>query len=162
MNAPPSRHFRRKTHPTPRRLDWAFDQDVGSSAGKMILCVICRFGNSKGTCFASIPKIAAVANCQEATVRKWLKDFQARGWLVELDSAGRSTRTFAIAPDGINFDIPEAAEPSSTPGENNTENPKNQDFNLSSRSAGGRQLGAQIPVEFSAWEALEFLKGKRQ
>lgn len=162
MTAAPLHHVRRSTSRTPRRLDWAFAQDVGSSTGKMLLCVICRFGNGKGTCFASISKIAATANCQEATVRKWLKVFLARGWLVELSGEGRSTRTFAIAPEGIKFDIPESAETLFTPGESDTQNPKNQNLNLSSRSPGVRQLRVQIPSELSPWEAIEFLKRKRQ
>lgn len=158
MSATWVKSAKRKDNLSPRRLDKAFDQEVGSSTGKMILCVICRFGNETGKCFASIPKIAAQANCKEVTVRKWLKEFLVRGWLVELPSNGRCTRTFAVKLGSPNSNTPDPSKTVATPVKNDPQNPKNQNMKSSCSSLPAPQLGRSIPADLSPWEMIPFLR----
>jgi hypothetical protein len=147
-------------HSPYRPLDWAFEQDVGSSAGKMILCVICRLGNKTGQCFASIPKIAAAANCEEATVRKWVKDFLARGWLKERGVPGRCTRTFVIIIGDAENGTGHLAETAGSPAECVTQNPLNPESKPCRRSIAGRQHGLTIPPDATLEEVLKFYRSE--
>lgn len=130
-------------------------QTVGSATGKMILCVMFRFGNQSGVCFATIPTIAREANCQEAAVRRWIKVFVGSGWLIEMPKRPRGVRSFKLnieADDTVTGDLTIS---SSTTPETATQNPKNQNLNLPRRNPPeGRPRGPIIPPNATTLEAI--------
>lgn len=85
-----------------RLLDWAFSLKVGNATGKMILCIMARFANGSGVCFAAISTIATTADCQPAAVRSWIKKFLVLGLIEEMPKkSGYCTRRFIVNPGAI-------------------------------------------------------------
>jgi hypothetical protein len=151
---PQSRSFPTNNRP----LDQAFKQTVGSATGKMILCVMFRFGNQSGSCFATIPTIAREANCQEAAVRRWIKIFVSNGWLIETTKRPRGVRTFTLNIEGNDTVTGDLTVSSSTTHETVTQNPKNQNLNPRRSSPLAPRLGHVIPASLSPWEVIPFLR----
>ncbi len=154
----PSRLHSRSMRSNNRPLDQAFMQTVGSATGKMILCVMFRFGNQSGFCFATIATIAREANCQEAAVRRWIKIFMGSGWLLEMPRRPRGVRSFKLNIEGDDTVTGDLTESSPTTLETVTQNPKNQNLNSSFRSPAAQQLGEFIPLSLSPWEVVMFLR----
>ena len=138
-----------------RPLDQAFMQTVGSATGKMILCVMFRFGNTSGYCFATIATIAREANCREAAVRRWIKNFVTNGWLIEMPRRPRGIRSFRLNIEGDDTVTGDLTKSSSTTPETVTQNPKNQYLNPPRRNPPeGRPRGPIIPPNATTLEAI--------
>jgi hypothetical protein len=82
-------------------LDWAFEQQVAGATAKAVLLVIAKHANNDGVCFPSCKTIAALACCNEKTVRRLLAKLEAKKLLLRKRrwrTDGRRTTDLLVLP----------------------------------------------------------------
>ena len=60
-------------------MRWASEQQAGASINKLLLLLLGNYADQNYECFPSIGKLAKMAEASESTIRRSLRDLEARG-----------------------------------------------------------------------------------
>ena len=60
-------------------MRWASEQQAGASINKLLLLLLGNYADQNYECFPSIGKLAQMAEASESTIRRSLRDLEARG-----------------------------------------------------------------------------------
>lgn len=60
-------------------MRWASEQHAGASINKLLLLLLGNYADQNYECFPSIGKLAKMAEASESTIRRSLRDLEARG-----------------------------------------------------------------------------------